>query len=78
MYEQKENCHNMMWLNVFLKMEEKNISQSELAKRANINKTVVSALKHGKIKRPSFDLACKIADALEVSLDELREVRDDK
>ncbi|MFL2071182.1 helix-turn-helix domain-containing protein [Marinilactibacillus psychrotolerans] len=76
MYKRKGNCHNMMWVSVFKKMKEKNISQSELAKRASINKTVISALKNGKIKKPSFDLACKIADALEISLDDLRKGKD--
>lgn len=33
----------------------------------------LTELKKGRIKKPSFDLMCKFADALGVSLDELRE-----
>jgi len=65
----------MLWKNVYKIMKEKKLNQNQLAKKAGVNNTVVSALKNGKIKKPSFDLACKLADALEVSLDELREER---
>lgn len=50
----------------------KGIKQSELVRRTGINKSVISSLKNGEINKPSFELVCKIADALEVSLDELR------
>lgn len=63
----------MMWKNVYKKMVEKGMNQSELARKAGVNNTVISALKNRKIKKPSFELACKLADALEISLDELRE-----
>ncbi|GEK88916.1 Helix-turn-helix [Alkalibacterium putridalgicola] len=66
----------MMWKNVYKLMKEKEWNQNQLAKKAGVNNTVISALKNGKIKKPSFDLACKLADALEVSLDDLR--KDDK
>lgn len=36
------------------------------------NNTTIYALKNGEIKKPSFELMEKIADALEVSLDEFR------
>lgn len=35
-------------------------------------------LRDGKLKKPSFELMCKIADALGVSLDYFREMEDDK
>lgn len=53
-------------------MKKQDINQNELARRAGVNNTVISALKLGKIKKPSFELIVKIADALEVSLDEFR------
>lgn len=70
--EQEANEHNMLWSMIEKRMIELNINQSELARRANINNTVISALKLGKIEKPSFELVCKIADALEIRLDELR------
>lgn len=70
--EQKESKHNMLWLCIERRMSELEINQSELARRAKINNTVISALKLGKIDKPSFELVCKIADALKISLEELR------
>lgn len=61
-----------MWKEVEKILIEKGITQYELAKRMEVGSGVISDLKHGRIKKPSFELACKIADALEVSLDELR------
>lgn len=63
----------MMWKSVYKLMEDRNLNQNQLANKAGVNNTVISALKNGKINKPSFELACKLADALEVSLDELRE-----
>lgn len=54
-------------------MKVQGVNQNELARRAGVNNTVISALKLGKIKKPSFELMTKIADALEISLDEFRE-----
>lgn len=73
MREQKENNHNILWSTVKNHMKVQEINQNELARRAGVNNTVISALKLGKIKKPSFELMTKIADALEVSLDEFRE-----
>lgn len=71
--EQKENRHNILWLRVKKHMKVQGVNQNELARRAGVNNTVISALKLGKIKKPSFELMTKIADALEISLDEFRE-----
>jgi len=70
--ERKENEHNMLWFVIKKRMSDLKINQSELARRAKVNTTVISALKLGKIDKPSFELICKIADALELSLEELR------
>lgn len=72
LYEQKENNDNMLWLVVEKFMLSRGLNQSGLAKKANVHKTVISALKQGKIKKPSFELMCKVAEALEVSLDEFK------
>lgn len=71
--EQKENTYSMMWLCVERQLVKKKISQSELARRAGVNRSVISSLKKGQINKPSYSLACKLADALEISLDDLRE-----
>lgn len=62
-----------MWKLVEKILKEKDITQYELAKRMGVSTGTITELKMGRIKKPSFELACKIADALEVSLDDLRE-----
>lgn len=61
-----------MWGTIEELLIEKNINQEQLAKRMHVHSSTVSDLKHGRIKKPSFELMCKIADALEVSLDVFR------
>lgn len=53
-------------------MKLQGINQNELARRAGVNNTVISALKLGKIKKPSFELMTKIADGLGVDVNEFR------
>lgn len=77
LYEQEANNHNMLWFKIEKLLKERKMNQSQLARKADVNKTVVSALKNGKINKPSFELMCKIADALEVSLDDLRPREDE-
>ena len=57
-----------MWPIIEKILQEKGLNQEQLAKRMNVHSGTVSDLKHGRIKNPSFELMCKIADALEVSL----------
>lgn len=73
LHEQKANRHNILWFKVKQLMNDKKISQAELARRAGVNKTVISALKLGQIKKPSFELMCKLADGLNVDINEFRE-----
>ncbi|WP_270219345.1 helix-turn-helix domain-containing protein [Lactococcus garvieae] len=54
-------------------MKKKNISQMELANIVGVKQQYISKIVLGKIKSPSFDLICKIADALEVDINEFRE-----
>lgn len=61
-----------MWNEVEKILTKKNMNQETLAKRAGIRSGIISDLKMGRIKKPSFELACKLADALEVSIVELR------
>ena len=62
-----------MWETIEKLLKEKNLNQEHLAKRMNVSSGTVSDFKKGRIKKPSFELMCKIADALEVSLDVFRE-----
>lgn len=50
----------------------KNINQNQLAKKMGIRNGTLSDFKKGRIKNPSFKLMTKIADALDISLDEFR------
>ena len=61
-----------MWETIEKILKEKNLTQEQLAKRMKVHSGPVSDLKHGRIKKPGFELMCKIADALEVSLDVFR------
>ena len=62
-----------MWNIIGKILKEKGLNQEQLAKRMKVHSGTVSDLKKGRIKKPSFELMCKIADALEVSLDVFRE-----
>lgn len=59
----------MLWDFVEFEMKKKGYSQYQLAKKMGVSSSVITELKKGNIKKPSFELMCKIADALEVSLD---------
>ncbi|MCD2257549.1 helix-turn-helix domain-containing protein, partial [Lactobacillus sp. CC-MHH1034] len=48
------------------------------ALQMNVYPSVLSELKQGRIKKPSFELMVKIADALDISLDEFRGVDHEK
>ena len=62
----------MLWDLVEFEMKKKGYSQYQLAKKMGVSSSVITELKKGNIKKPSFELMCKIADALEVSLDIFR------
>ncbi|WP_179134580.1 helix-turn-helix domain-containing protein [Oceanobacillus timonensis] len=62
----------MLWFEIEEIMKEKGFTQYKLAKKAGVGTNTITYLKNGKIKKPSFELVCKIADALEVSLEDLR------
>ena len=61
-----------MWNNIERILKIKKMNQEQLAKKMGVSSGTITDLKKGRIKKPSFELACKIADALEISLDELR------
>lgn len=53
-------------------LKEKGITQSELAEKINVRKSVINDILKGRNNNPSFHRMMKIADALGVSLDEFR------
>lgn len=59
-------------MEIVLKQRQLNINQ--LAKLMGLkSNAVLYEFKHGKIKRPSFELMERIADALDVSMDSFRQ-----
>lgn len=61
-----------MWNKIEILLKEQKINQRQLAIKMNVHSSIITDLKKGRIKKPSFELMCKIADALEVSLDVFR------
>lgn len=51
--------------------EEKNMTQSELAKRANVSRTIISGLESGAIKVTTTETLLKIASALNKKVTEI-------
>lgn len=62
----------MLWERIEKLLEERKMTRYALAKKTHVSYSVIHALGSGKIKKPSFELVCKIADALEVDINELR------
>ncbi|WP_369350595.1 helix-turn-helix domain-containing protein [Streptococcus hillyeri] len=62
-----------MWDKIEQLITEKDTTMYAVSKKAGIGQNVLIALKAGRTKRLYFDTVVKIADALEVSLDEFRE-----
>lgn len=61
-----------MWEQLNRIMQERNLNGHQLSKMAGVNRSFFSDLKSGKVKYLSWPNMCKIADALEVSLDDFR------
>ncbi|MDX9692071.1 MAG: helix-turn-helix transcriptional regulator [Acholeplasmataceae bacterium] len=61
-------------LNLKEMREKKNISQGDLAKLLNVSRQAISKFERGE-KVPSIERAVEIAQALEITLDELIEFR---
>ena len=53
-------------------MQERNLNGHQLSKMAGVNRSFFSDLKSGKVKYLSWPNICKVADALGISIDELR------
>ncbi|HAP2895826.1 helix-turn-helix domain-containing protein [Enterococcus faecalis] len=61
-----------MWEIIENELKKQNMNQESLSKKMNVHSGIVSDFKKGRIKKPSFELMCKFADALGISLDNFR------
>ena len=61
-----------MWNKIEKEMKKAGLSQEKLAKKMDVHSGTISDLKHGRNKKPSFELIEKIADALDISMDVFR------
>jgi transcriptional regulator with XRE-family HTH domain len=62
----------MLWSVIKKKLNDKNMSEYELAKRTGITQQSLSQMKRRDSKNPRWLTMVKIADALGISLDEFR------
>lgn len=62
----------LMWENIENQLKIKGWSMYRLAKESGVHPSNFSNLKAGRLKEMSWTNICKIADALEISIDELR------
>ena len=67
----KENTA-MLWKKISEKLAEKNWTVYKLCLKAGIGPAGIYRLRDGEVKDLYFDTVKKIADALEISIDELR------
>lgn len=58
-----------MWSKIEKLLQEREMNQNQLAKKMGVRNGIITDLKKGRIKEPSFQLMVKIAEALGVSLD---------
>ncbi|MDN6409282.1 MAG: helix-turn-helix domain-containing protein [Tetragenococcus halophilus] len=63
----------MVWEKIEEELQEKNWSIYKLTKEAGLKESYLYNVKSGQNQSISFKAVCKIADALEISLDEFRE-----
>lgn len=61
-----------IWNKIQRLLDKRNMTVWKLGKTMDVSDSVLRNLRDGKIKKPSFELMCKIADALDVSLDYFR------
>ena len=66
-----------MWEKVALELKKRNMTIYQLTKKTGVSMSVMYEFRRGNIKKPSFELMEKIADALNVSMDVFRKDEDD-
>lgn len=66
-----------MWKKIEQEIKKQGLTQYKLSKMIGVSPSVLTDLKNGRNKKPSFELMEKIADALNVSLDIFRKDDED-
>lgn len=66
-----------MWKKIEKEMKKQGLTKYRLAKLMGVDNSLLSAFQKGNIKKPSFELMEKIADALNVSMDVFRKDDED-
>lgn len=67
-----KNKPNILWLVIDDYLKKKNITQRELARKAGVSLSTIPEIKRGNIKKPSFDLICKLSDGMRISVNTFR------
>lgn len=66
-----------MWKKIEREIKKQGLTQYRLSKMTGVSPSVLTDLKNGRNKKPSFELMEKIADALNVSMDVFRKDDED-
>lgn len=66
-----------MWKKIEQEIKKQGLAQYKLSKMIGVSPSVLTDLKNGRNKKPSFELMEKIADALNVSMDVFRKDDED-
>lgn len=66
-----------MWKKIEQEIKMQGLTQYKLSKMIGVSPSVLTDLKNGRNKKPSFELMEKIADALNVSMDVFRKDDED-
>ena len=66
-----------MWKKIEQEIKMQGLTQYKLSKMIGVSPSVLTDLKNGRNKKPSFELMAKIADALNVSMDVFRKDDED-
>lgn len=67
----------ILWEKVALELKKRNMTIYQLTKKTGVSMSVMYEFKRGNIKKPSFELMEKIANALDVSMDVFRKDDED-
>ena len=66
-----------MWKKIEQEIKKQGLTQYKLSKMIGVSPSVLTDLKNGRNKKPSFELMEKIADALNVSTEVFRKDDED-
>lgn len=63
----------MLWTIIEDKLKEKHMSIYRLSKLSGVSTQLLSAIKFGQSKKPSFEIVLKIATVLDIDLNQFKE-----